>query len=97
MDTTSRTFTHGDIKVGYSPFVLFVVGVVEIGAMEYGSDCFADIIHVRFETNTCELNLHRRRGQVGRAGEGSPACSEGLYVAFKAADATLRREGSILY
>jgi hypothetical protein len=36
-----------------------MVGVEEIGAMKDSSDGFADIIDVRFKTNTGEFNLHK--------------------------------------
>ena len=36
-----------------------MVGVEEIAAMKDGRDSFADIIDVRFGTNTNEFNLHK--------------------------------------
>ena len=45
--------------------------------MKDSSNGFADIIDVRFETNTGELN-HKGWGQVGRTGGGFPTYSEGF-------------------
>jgi len=67
MDTTSRAPTHGKLKVRYSPFVLFVVGVVEITAMGYCSYGFAGIIDARFGTNMPHPTLRTPRHAVKEA------------------------------
>jgi hypothetical protein len=59
METTSRAFTHDNLEIWHSAFVLSVVGIEEIGAMKDGSDGFADIIDVRFGTNPLHFDLHK--------------------------------------
>jgi len=55
VNTTSGALAHHDLEIGLSPFVVWVFGVVEIGAMEDLLDCFSDSVNVGIEIDTCEL------------------------------------------
>jgi hypothetical protein len=58
MDIASVVFAHDDLKIRYSASILFVVGVIEIGAMKHSGDGVADIIDVRVKMDTRKFNLH---------------------------------------
>ena len=80
MDTTSGAYAHYDMKIRHSTFIIFVVGVVEIGAMKNNFNGFADIIDVRIEINACELKFHERKLMVE-----STAHRQDLYILSNAA------------
>jgi hypothetical protein len=58
MTATSWAYAHHDLEVGFSTFVLFVIGVVELRAMEDFLDGFAYIIFVGIEVNSGEFEFH---------------------------------------
>jgi len=56
--TASGAFAHLDLKVGLSPLVFFVVGVIQVGPMQDELDRFANVVDVCIETNALEVDLH---------------------------------------
>ena len=58
MNTTSWTLVHQDHKIGFSTFVVFVVGVVEIRAMEDLLNGFSDIVYVSVQIDVFEFKFH---------------------------------------
>ena len=55
MHTASRALADHDLEIGLSPFVVRVIGVEEIRAMEDLLDCFSDRVDVSIEIDTCEF------------------------------------------
>jgi hypothetical protein len=94
MHTASGALAHDDLKIWQSTFIIFIVGVVEIAAMNDSGDGFADFIDVRLEVNMGEFDLHMGEGQAGKViGETRPNRWD-IYIQLRTA--TPRVQGIIV-
>jgi hypothetical protein len=59
--TAGRAHAQHDLKVGFSPFVILVVRIIQVGTMEDEGDRFANIVLISVETYALEFDFHEGR------------------------------------
>jgi hypothetical protein len=59
VNTAGGALAHHDLEIGLSSFVVWVVRVVEIRAMEDLLDCFSNSVDVCIDIDTSEFEFHR--------------------------------------